>query len=239
MASVNLPQTDSTLLFRAELIEEDDGLSTFTKVRSRLFGIACRMLRSTTEAEDIVQEVWLRWQATNRSVVENPPAFLATTTTRLCINLVKAARSRHEIDSGASYSEPVDLAASHCADVECREALRPALRLLIERLSPAERAAFILHEAFDYSYRKIASILEMQEVNIRQLVSRARKHICDGRCNPVPAQQEHRLCEVFLAASQKGEMAALEGLLSQPIVSWLGASGIVRVDDSRSLNVAA
>jgi len=95
-AGANLPQNASLVFFPVETIEEDDGVSAFAKVRRRLFGIAYRMLESAAEAEDIVQDVWLRWQSTNRSLVDNPPAFLATITTRLCINLLQAAHSRCE-----------------------------------------------------------------------------------------------------------------------------------------------
>src|SRR6202047_1541317 len=96
MAEQPLSETPSPACLNAETSEHDDGLSAFAGVRPRLFGIAYRMLGSAAEAEDIVQDVWLRWQSTNRKVVENPPAFLATTTTRLCINLAQSAHTRHD-----------------------------------------------------------------------------------------------------------------------------------------------
>jgi len=187
--------------------EYDDGLSAFVPVRARLFGIAYRMLGSAAEADDIVQDVWLRWQSTDRSVVENPHAFLATTTTRLCINLAQSAHTRRETYIDTWLPEPADTSNDPALGAERGEALRLAVLVLLEKLSPTERAAYILHEAFDYSYRQIADILQMQEANARQLVSRARKHIADGRRSPVSARQQRRLLDVFVAAAQKGKWA--------------------------------
>src|SRR6201991_3159225 len=130
----------------------DDGLSAFAAVRPRLFGIAYRMLGSAAEAEDIVQDVWLRWQATDRSVVENPPAFLATTTTRMCINFAQSAQSRRETYIGSWLPEPVDTSSDPSLGAERGEALNLAVLILLENLPPTERAAYVLREAFDYSY---------------------------------------------------------------------------------------
>ena len=137
----------------------DDGLSTFLSVRPRLFGIAYRMLGSAAEAEDIVQDVWVRWQTTDRSVVRDAAAFLATTTTRLAINVMQSARSRRETYVGPWLPEPVDTSADPGLGAERGEALELGVLVLLEKLSPAERAAYILREAFDYAYRDIADIL--------------------------------------------------------------------------------
>jgi RNA polymerase sigma-70 factor (ECF subfamily) len=214
-----LPQSASFPCFEIEAGEHDDGLSAFAPVRSRLYGIAYRMLGSAAEAEDIVQDVWLLWQSTNQSVVENPPAFLATTTTRLCINRAQSAHSRRETCIGTWLPEPVDTCADPELVAERGEAMKLAVRVLLEKLSPTERAAYILREAFDYSYRQIADILQMEEANTRQLVSRARKHIVDGRRTPVSSGEQRRLLEVFVAAARKGDMAALEGRLAEDVVS--------------------
>src|ERR1700742_2771522 len=147
----------------AETGEYDDGLSAFAGVRPRLFGIAYRMLGSAAEAEDVVQDVWMRWQSTNRNAIENPPAYLATTTTRLCINLTQSAHSRRESYIGTWLPEPVDTGADPGIGAERGEALKLAVLLLLEKLSPTERAAYVLREAFDYSYDQIASILQMEE----------------------------------------------------------------------------
>src|SRR5712672_4424850 len=159
---------------------QDDGLGVFFGVRPRLFGIAYRMLGSAAEAEDIVQDVWLRWQSTNRNAVENPPAYLATTTTRLCINMAQSAHSRRETYIGTWLPEPVDTSADPGIGAERGEALRLAVLLLLEKLSPTERAAYVLREAFDYSYDQIAHILRSTDANPRKLVNLERKDIRDG-----------------------------------------------------------
>jgi RNA polymerase sigma factor (sigma-70 family) len=218
-----LPQTASFLRF-----EQDDGLSAFAPVRPRLFGIAYRMLGSATEAEDIVQDVWLRWQSTNRSAVENPPAFLAKTTSRLCINLAQSAHSRRETYLGTWLPEPVDTGTAPGLGAERAEALKLAVQELLEKLSPTERAAYVLREAFDYSYRQIAYMLQMEEANTRQLVSRARKHIADDRRTPVSSDEQRRFLEAFIDAAQNGDMAGLEGLFVEDVVSYSDGGGIVR-----------
>jgi len=202
-----------------EMGEYNDGLSAFARVRPRLFGIAYRMLGSAAEAEDIVQDVWLQWQSTNRSVVENPPAYLATTTTRLCINLAQSAHSRRETYIGTWLPEPVDTSGDPGIGAERGEALKLAVQVLLEKLSPTERAAYVLREAFDYPYRQIADILQMEEANARQLVSRARKHIADGRRTPVSSGEQRRFLEAFIGAAQKGDLAGLEGLFAEPRIA--------------------
>ena len=223
------PQTPpSPLRLNVETAGYDDGLSAFAPVRPRLFGIAYRMLGSAAEAEDVVQDVWMRWQSTNRNTVENPPAFLATTTTRLCINLAQSAHSRHETYTGTWLPEPVDTSADPGIGAERGEALRLAVLLLLEKLSPTERAAYVLREAFDYPYSEIANILQMQEDNVRQLVSRARKHIADSRRTSVSLNEQRRFLEAFISAAQKGDMAGLEHLFAEDVVSYSDGGGLVR-----------
>ena len=192
----------------------DDGLSAFVSVRARLFGIAYRILGSAAEAEDIVQDVWLRWQTTDRNVVLDPAAFLTTATTRLAINLRRSARSRRETYIGPWLPEPVDTSADPRLGTERGEALKFAVLLLLEKLSHQELAAYVLREAFDYSYRQLADILQLSEVNTRQLVTRARKHIPDGRRVPVSPAEQERLLVAFMDAAQKGDFVALERLLA-------------------------
>jgi RNA polymerase sigma-70 factor (ECF subfamily) len=162
-------------------VHTDDGLSTFLRVRPRLFGIAHRMLRRSVDAEDVVQDVWMRWQATDRTSVRNADAFLATATTRLALNVMQSARARREICVGAWLPEPIDASANPGFDVERREALEFAVPVLLTGLSRTERSAYILREAFDYPYREIARILKLEEANARQVVTRARRHLADGR----------------------------------------------------------
>jgi len=209
------PPTPPSIRPDAEARGQDDGLSSFASVRPRLFGIAYRMLGSAAEAEDVVQDVWMRWQSTNRSSIENPPAYLATTATRLCINLAQSAHSRHETYTGTWLPEPVDTSADPEIGAERGEALKLAVLLLLEKLSPTERAAYVLREAFDYPYDEIGSILQMEEANVRQLVSRARKHISDGRRTSVSSNEQRRFLEAFIAAAQKGDMTALEALFAE------------------------
>lgn len=206
----------------------DDGLSAFADARPRLFGIAYRMLGSAAEAEDIVQDVWLRWQATDRNVVENPPAFLATTTTRMCINFAQSAKSRRETYVGPWLPEPVDTSSDPRLGAERGEALGLAILLLLEKLSPAERAAYILREAFDYSHREIADVLEMEEEYSRQLVSRARKHITEGRRTSASSEEHRRLLEAFINAAKNGDVAAMEALFAEDVVSYSDGGGVVR-----------
>ena len=207
---------------------QDHSLADFLKVRPRLFGIAYRMLGSASEAEDVVQDVWLRWQATDRSVVLDPPAFLAMTATRLAINFAQSARSRHETYVGPWLPEPVDTSTDPQLGAERGQALEFAVLLLLEKLSPTERAAYVLREAFEYPYRQIAEILQLEEANTRQLVTRARQHIADGRRTPVSSAEQRRLLDAFIAAAQKGDLATLEGLFASDVVSYSDGGGVVR-----------
>jgi len=154
----------------------DDGMQVFLSVRDRLFGIAFRILNDCGEAEDAVQETWLRWQMCDRSGVADPGAYLATTTKRLCLNVVQSARARHESCCGSYVPEPAD-AASDPQHVVERSAEWAFIAPLLERLSSAERAAFVLREAFDYAYADIAGIVGVSQANARQLVSRARRRL--------------------------------------------------------------
>jgi len=206
----------------------DDSLSSFFAVRPRLFGIAYRMLGSAAEAEDIVQDVWLRWQVADRSAVLDPAAYLATTATRLCINHSQSARARHETYVGPWLPEPVDTSTDPTLGAERGEALELAVLVLLEKLTPTERAAYVLREAFDYSYLQIAEILQLEEANVRQLVSRARKHITEGRRSRANPADQQRLMVAFLDAAQKGDLATLEGLFASDVVSYSDGGGLVR-----------
>src|SRR3982751_5372229 len=188
----------------------DESLAEFIKLRPRLFGIAYRMLGSAAEAEDIVQDVWLRWQTADRSVILDPPAFLATTARRLSLNVAQSARSRHETYVGPWLPEPVDTSTDPQLGAERGEALEFPVLLLLEKLSPIERAAYVLREAFDYPYRQIADILQLEEANTRQLVARARQHIAEGRHRAVSSDEHQRLLEAFISAAENGDIATLD-----------------------------
>jgi RNA polymerase sigma-70 factor, ECF subfamily len=206
----------------------DQAASVFVDLRPRLFGIAYRMLGSSSEAEDLVQEVWVRWQNTDRSAVKDPTAFLATATTRLAINVSQSARKRRESYVGPWLPEPVDTGAGPEAGAERGEELELAVLLLLEKLSPTERAAFVLRESFDYRYGQIAAILELSEANTRKLVSRARKRISAGRRKPVSSAAHRRLLAAFLAAARAGELTALEELFAADVINYSDGGGAVR-----------
>ncbi|RZU41806.1 RNA polymerase sigma-70 factor [Edaphobacter modestus] len=210
--------------------ELDQATSVFLNVRQRLFGIAYRMLGSAAEAEDIVQETWIRWQAKDRATVLDPPAFLATITIRLALNLAQSARSRRETYIGPWLPEPIDTSSDPYLGAERGEALSLALLLLLEKLSPHERAAYVLREAFDYPYSTIAELLETTEANVRQIVSRARRHIAaqgHASVQPPTFEQQSNLLHAFIRAAQQGQLAELERLFASEVVSSTDGNGIV------------
>jgi len=194
-----------------------DGLSAFLTLRPRLFGIAYRMLGSAVEAEDVVQDAWIRWQMTDRSVVRDAAAFLTATATRLAINVIQSARSRREMYVGPWLPEPVDSKADPRLGAERTQAFRCGARVLLEKLTATERAAFILREAFDYPYRDIANVLRLREANVRQLVTRARQHVSGCRRTPLNSHDERRLVDALISAAH-GDVAGLEDLLASEIV---------------------
>ncbi|WP_046498957.1 RNA polymerase sigma-70 factor [Streptomyces odonnellii] len=204
----------------------DRATRDFMAARPRLFGIAYRVLGSAVEAEDIVQEAWLRWQNADRDVIREPAAFLATVTTRLAINFTQSARVRRESYIGPWLPEPVDTSVDPQLGADRAEALDLAVLFLLEKLNPVERAAYVLREAFDYPYRRIADIVETSEANARQLVSRARKHLSAERREPVSPVAHRRLLEVFLAAAQTGDLPVLEEILTADVVSYSDGGGV-------------
>jgi RNA polymerase sigma-70 factor (TIGR02957 family) len=210
----------------AEADELAEAIAVFGEVRPRLFGIAYRMLGSATEAEDLVQDVWLRWQTSDRSSVVNPAAYLATAITRLAINANQSARARRETYIGPWLPEPVDTSADPYLGAERDEALDFAVLLLLEKLSSLERAAYILREAFDYPYEEIAAILQSNETAVRQLVSRARKHLRAERRTPVTGTRQRQLLQAFVAAARDGDVATLEKLLAADVISYSDGGGI-------------
>jgi RNA polymerase sigma-70 factor (ECF subfamily) len=202
--------------------------AVFLASRPRLFGIAYRMLGSVAEAEDIVQEAWLRWQTSDRSAVLEPIAYLVSIVTRLSIDFAQSARVRRETYIGPWLPEPIDTSADPTLGAERVEALQLAVMLLLEKLPPTERAAYILREAFDYSHRQIAEVLDLSESNARQIVTRARKHIASERRSPATKAENERLLRAFIAAAQHGELSSLERLLSSAAVSYSDGGGVVR-----------
>jgi RNA polymerase sigma-70 factor (ECF subfamily) len=208
------------------LADLENASAAFRDVRPRLFGIAYRMLGTVSDAEDLLQEIWLRWQQADRSQVANPAAYLATATTRLAINASQSARARRETYIGPWLPEPVDTSADPYLGAERDEALSVAVLLMLETLSPQQRAAYILREAFDYPYEQIATILETTEAAARQLISRARKHLRGERRTSTDSTQQRRLLEAFVAAARTGDLAVLEKLLADDAVSYSDGGGM-------------
>ncbi len=197
----------------------------FAAQRRRLFGIAYRMLGTVADAEDIVQETWIRWQGTDRSRVQEPAAFLATIATRLSINVLQSAHAKRETYIGPWLPEPVNTDDDPALGAERAEALQFAILLTLEKLTPTERAAYILREAFDYPYPRIAEIVSSSVVSARQLVSRARAHLASARHVPAGPGHQRRLLEAFLAAARSGDARQLEKLFEEDVVSYTDGNG--------------
>jgi RNA polymerase sigma-70 factor (ECF subfamily) len=210
----------------------DGATSAFVSAAPRLFAIGLRILQDVGEAEDVVQETWLRWARADRSVVISPPAFLALTTTRLAINVARSARRRRESSAGPWLPETTDRAAGPDTAAERGEAAGTAIRLLLEKLTAAERAVYLLRVAFDYPYRRISELLHLSEDHARQLVRRARDHLATERRHQVSAATHQRLVRTFLAAAQTGDLAELEELLAADVAPARGrpATGSGRWD---------
>jgi RNA polymerase sigma-70 factor (ECF subfamily) len=194
-------------------------VASFEAVRPRLFGIACRTLAGTTDADDVVQDAWIRWQGTDCNEVRDPAAFLATTTKRLALNVAQSARARRETAIDRWHAEPVDVRADPALGAERREALALALRMLMEKLSSGERAAYVLREGFDYPYRQIADVLALSEANARQLVTRARLRLAGDRRSHVSAVEQRRFVDAFVDAAQTGDLTTLEQVLTSDRVT--------------------
>ncbi|MFE7029742.1 RNA polymerase sigma-70 factor [Streptomyces sp. NPDC057621] len=198
----------------------------FVAARPQLFGVAYRMLGSAAEAEDVLQEAWVRWQNADRTNIVEPTAFLTTVATRLAINTAQSARVRRETYVGPWLPEPVDTSLDPHLGAERAEAVELAVLHLLERLNPVERAAYVLREAFDYPYRQVAEILETSEANTRQLVSRARRHLATERKEQVSRSEHRRLLTVFLTAARTGDLKSLEEVLAADVVSYSDGGGV-------------
>ncbi|WP_433356384.1 sigma-70 family RNA polymerase sigma factor [Microtetraspora malaysiensis] len=189
----------------------------FVSAAPRLFAIGLRVLHDVGEAEDVVQETWLRWAHADRSVIISPPAFLALTTTRLAINVAQSARRRRETFADPWLPETTDRSVTPETAAERHEAVDTAIRLLLERLTPAERAVYLLRIAFDYPYRRISEILHLTESHARQLVRRARDRLAAERRHAVSTTAHRRLVRTFLAAAQAGDLTELEEMLAADV----------------------
>lgn len=200
-------------------------LGEFVAVRPRLYAVALSVLKDVGEAENVVQEAWLRWERADRSDVGNPAAFLAVTVRRIAINVALSARRRHELLAGPWLPEGVDERADPGAAAERHEAVDAAIRLMLERLTPAEQATCLLRDAFGYPYLRIAEVLRLGIAQSRQLVCRAHQNLADGPGRPVDAAAHRRLVRTFMAAAQTGDLDELEELLVTGMTSLPGLPG--------------
>lgn len=202
----------------------------FEEHRSFLLGLAYRLLGSMWDAEDVVQEAYLRWSGADRSEIREPRAYLVTVVTRLALDQLRSARVTREAYPGPWLPEPVASDAfGPLETAELRDTLSYATLHLMERLAPPERAVFVLREGFGLPYEEIASIVGQPAANCRQLHRRAAKYLSGGRDRFTPSPAEHgELLSRFLTAARSGDLAALRSLLSEDVVAYNDGGGKVR-----------
>jgi RNA polymerase sigma-70 factor (ECF subfamily) len=211
-------------------VSAQDAAETFAALRPLVFSIAYRMLGSVSEAEDAVQEAFLRYQrALAEGVeIESPKAYLSAVVTRLSIDELRSARNRRETYVGMWLPEPLvtDETADPANEAETADSLSMAFLLLLERLSPVERAVFLLHDVFSYDYDEIAEIVGKSEANCRQLASRARRHVESGKPRFETSRRERdELAARFFAAVTAGDLDALTEMLADDVVVYGDGGG--------------
>lgn len=202
----------------------------FTEYRPLLFSIAYRMLGSVMDAEDAVQETYLRWQQASKAEIESLKAYLSTIITRLCIDQLRSARVQREQYIGPWLPEP--LITEDSSDMEdhavLADSLSMAFLVMLESLGPIERAAFLLREVFDYDYEEVAAIIDKSEANCRQLVHRARAHVAEHRPRfDTSHAQAQEITAQFLIAATTGDIDKLLDLLSEDATLWSDGGGKV------------
>lgn len=201
----------------------------FDACRPRLLGIAYGLLGELTEAEDVVQDAWLRWDRADKDAVRNAEPFLVTVTTRLALDRLRSARARREVYVGPWLPEPL-VTDPETPETKAIEAERLSLALLgaLERLNPVERAVLVLRDAFDLEYAEIADVLEKTPANVRQIASRAREHAGDpSRRRRVGEEERQRLTVAFLGAAAAGDMDALREMLAADAIMYTDGGGVV------------
>ncbi|MDQ3499000.1 MAG: RNA polymerase sigma-70 factor [Actinomycetota bacterium] len=202
----------------------------FEQHRSLLFSIAYRMLGSVADAEDVVQEAYLRWQESRESEVRSPRSYLSTVVTRLSIDRMRSARARREEYVGPWLPEPLVSEGAEDAGEPTKldESLSMAFLVLLESLNPVERAVFLLREVFDYDYGEISEIVGKSEANCRQIARRARQSVAARRPRfECSLETEKRLTERFVEACMSGDMEGLLGILSEDVTLWSDGGGKV------------
>lgn len=205
-------------------------LETFNQHRSLLFAIAYRMLGTVADAEDMVQETFLRWQQTAEATVKSAKAYLSTIITRLCIDHLRSARVQREQYVGPWLPEPIitQQTADPAAQVELADSLSIAFLVMLERLSPIERAVFLLRDVFEYDYDEIAQIVGKSPANCRQILRRSRQHITAQRPRfPVSCHQQEQITAQFLEVCNQGDLQGLLALLAKDVAFWSDGGGQV------------
>lgn len=203
-------------------------LATFDQYRSLLFSVAYRMLGTVADAEDMLQETFIRWQQAPNNDIRSPRAFLITIISRLCINHLQSARVQREEYVGQWLPEPIVTGpeSDPLAVIRVDESLSMAFLVLLERLTPVERAVFLLREVFEYEYSDIAAILGQSEANCRQILRRARQHVSAMRPRfKASSQKQSDLLERFLQAAGSGDLDGLVGLLADDVVLHSDSGG--------------
>lgn len=201
----------------------DDRTTAFEAQRGLLFAIAYRMLGTVQEAEDAVQDAWLRWHSAEAAEVVSPKAFLTTVVTRLCVDRLRSARARRETYVGPWLPEP---SAAH--DPLDLESLSFAVLVLLETLSPLERAVYVLHQVLDYSHAEIADLMGKTPEAVRQALHRAREHVRARRPRFAPSREAHaRVLASFVQAVTAGDEATLRSLLTDDVVAVGDGGGVV------------
>jgi RNA polymerase sigma-70 factor (TIGR02957 family) len=212
-----------------EFMSESTSVEAFEEHRSLLISVAYRMLGSLAEAEDVVQEAWLRWDRTDRAAIGDVRAFLVRMTTRLAIDRLRRLKARRESYIGPWLPEPVLVERDVEEDIELAESVSLALLVVLETLSPLERAVFVLREAFGHSYAEIGEIIGRNEATVRQLARRARDHVQEGRARfDADQATRRRVTEQFLAACNNGDMNALMTVLAPGVTLYADSGGRVR-----------
>jgi RNA polymerase sigma-70 factor, ECF subfamily len=192
-------------------VSHEDAAASFDPLRPKLMRVAYRMLGSVADAEDMVQEAFIRWMGADRSAVREPEAFLRRTVTRLCLDQLKSARRLRETYVGPWLPDPV-------VEEEEKEDVTLPLMLALERLSPLERAAFLLHDVFGLEFEEVAATIGRDPAACRQLAARARTHVREARPRfPVEKQRGLELAEAFFAASRSGDMKTLGAMLAADV----------------------
>ncbi|MFC5185378.1 RNA polymerase sigma-70 factor [Actinomadura harenae] len=201
----------------------------FQAHRDRLFGVAYRMLGTVTDAEDVLQDAWLRWSSAGRDEVADDEAYLVRVTTNLALDRLTSARAKREQYIGPWLPEPLLTSPDAAEHVEVAESVSTALLVVLETLTPLERAVFVLREAFGFPYTEIAAVLGRSEASVRQVGTRARKHVDARRPRFDPRADERRAAvDRFLEAAVGGDINELMAVLAPDVALWTDGGGKVR-----------